>query len=139
MHSEMPNPIRKSVGLTRSAAGAFAAAIVLLTLTGGAFGQAPAVTEQATVPTSYANVHSGPSTNASILVLVPEGTVLPVIGRRGEWVQVQLSPELRQSGIVVRWYEGRHSFMNDGEIITIGDEDSGWMHDSTVEITPVEA
>ena len=139
MHSEMPNPIRKSVGLTRSAAGAFAAAIVLLTLTGGAFGQAPAVTEQATVPTSYANVHSGPSTNASILVLVPEGTVLPVIGRRGEWVQVQLSPELRQSGIVVRWYEGRHSFMNDGELITIGDEDSGWMHDSTVEITPVEA
>ena len=139
MHSEMPNPIRKSVGLTRSAVGAFAAAVVLLTLTGGAFGQAPAVTEQATVPTSYANVHSGPSTNASILVLVPEGTVLPVIGRRGEWVQVQLSPELRQTGIVVRWYEGRHSFMNDGEIITIGDEDSGWMHDSTVEITPVEA
>ena len=139
MHSEALNPIERRASLTRSAAGAFSAVVAFLTLCGGAFGQAPAVTEQATVPTSYANVHSGPSTNASILVLVPEGTVLPVIGRRGEWVQVQLSPELRQTGIVVRWYEGRHSFMNDGEIITIGDEDSGWMHDSTVEITPVEA
>ena len=84
-------------------------------------------------------MHAGPSTNAAPLVLVPEGTVLPVIGRRGEWVQVRLSPELRRTGIVVRWYEGRHSFMNDGEIITIGDEDSGWMHDSTVEITPADA
>lgn len=113
-------------------------------LIGGAYAQAPEDTDQATatelarVPTSHANVHSGPSSGASVLVMVPEGTVLSVIGRRGEWVQVQLTPELRETGIVLRWYQGRHSFFNDGEIITIGDEESGWMHDSTVEITAVE-
>ena len=139
MHTGSRIRIAGQIRPTRPAAGAFAAAAALLTLNSGAFGQAPAVTEQARVPTSYANVHAGPSTNAAPLVLVPEGTVLPVIGRRGEWVQVRLSPELRRTGIVVRWYEGRHSFMNDGEIITIGDEDSGWMHDSTVEITPADA
>lgn len=103
------------------------------------FAQAPEVTEQARVPTSHANVHARPTSGAVVLVMAAEGTVLPVIGRQGEWVQVQLSPELRETGIVVRWYEGRHSFMNDNQIITVGDEDSGWMHDSTVEIAPVEA
>lgn len=127
----------------RPIAKAFASVAVLLLLIGGAFAQVPedagqtTVAEQARVPTSHANVHSGPSSGASVLVLAPEGAVLPVIGRRGEWVQVQLSPELRETGIVLRWYEGRHSFFNDGEIITIGDEESGWMHDSTVEIMPV--
>ena len=43
---------------------------------------------------------------------------MPILGRRGEWVQVQLSPELRKTGMVMRWYEN---------------ETSGWMHDSTVE------
>ena len=119
--------------------GAVAAMAALPALDGGAAAQAPQVTEQARVPTSHANVHARPTSGAVVLVMVPEGTVLPVIGRQGEWVQVQLSPELRQTGIVVRWYEGRHSFMNDNQIITVGDEDSGWMHDSTVEITPVEA
>ena len=100
--------------------------------------QSPDVTEQARVFTSYANVHAGPSTNDPPLVLVPEGTVLPIIGRRGEWIEVRLSPELRQTGIVVRWYEGRHEIVRRGQRMTIGDEDSGWMHDSTVEITAVE-
>ena len=127
------------VSPARSTVGALATAAALLALGSGAFGQESEVTEQARVPTSYANVHARPSSGAVPLVLVPEGTVLPVIGRQGEWVQVRLSPVLRQTGIVMRWYEGRHSFMNDGQIITIGDEDSGWMHDSTVEITPVEA
>ena len=109
--------------------------LALVILVPAASGQA---TEQARVPTSYANVHAGPSSNAAPLVLVPRGTVLPVIGRRGEWVQVQLSPELRQTGMVMRWYEGRHEFVNDGQTLIVGDEDSGWMHDSTVEITEVE-
>ena len=131
-------------GPTRVLANAFAAAVALLMLIGGAYAQAPEdtdqamVTEQARVPTSHANVHSGPSSAASVLVMIPEGTVLPVIGRRGEWVRVQLSPELRETGIVLRWYKGRHSFFNDGEIITIGDEESGWMHDSTVEVMPAQ-
>ncbi len=123
----------------------FAAAAALLMPMISAFGQEPDGTdqavvaeEQAIVPTTHANVHSGPSSGSSVLVLAPEGTVLPIIGRRGEWVQVRLSPELRETGIVMRWYEGRHSFFNDGEIITIGDEESGWMHDSTVEINAVE-
>jgi hypothetical protein len=72
-------------------------------------------------------------------VIVPRDTVLPIIGRRGEWVQVQLSPELRKTGIVTRWYEGKREIIRRGRRITIGDEDSGWMHDSTVEITEVEA
>jgi hypothetical protein len=109
----------------------------LLLLTSTAFGQAP--TEQARVPTSNANVHDAPSTASGLLVVIPEGTVLPVIGRRGEWVQVQLSPELRETGMVMRWYEGRHELIRRGVLITIGDEDSGWMHDSTVEISKVEA
>ena len=137
MQTEALCRIIRLLSPARSLAGASATAAALLTLSTGAFGQESAGTEQARVPTSYANVHAAPSSGAVPLVLVPAGTVLPVIGRRGEWVQVRLSPELRQTGIVMRWYEGRHSFMNDGQIITIGDEDSGWMHDSTVEITQV--
>ncbi len=114
--------------------GALGATLVLMFVASATSGQQSAG-QQARVPTSYANVHSGPSSNAAPLVLVPQGTVLPIIGRQGEWVQVQLSPELRRTGIVMRWYEGRHQFMNDGQLITIGDEDSGWMHDSTVEIS----
>ena len=109
----------------------------LLLLAPTAFSQAPA--QQALVQTSYANVHSGSSTNDPPLVLVPQGTVLPIIGRRGEWIQVALSPELRETGMVVRWYEGRHEIIRRGVLITVGDEDSGWMHDSTVEISEVAA
>jgi len=104
-----------------------------------ASGQAPGLKEQAQVPTSYANVHAAPSSGSVPLVLVPRGTVLPIIGRRGEWVQVQLSPELRRTGMVMRWYVGRREIVRRGQRITIGDEDSGWMHDSTVDITEIEA
>jgi uncharacterized protein YgiM (DUF1202 family) len=79
-------------------------------------------TEQASTFTSYANVHKGAGSGQVILVLVPKGTVMPILGRRGEWVQVQLSPELRKTGMVMRWYEN---------------ETSGWMHDSTVKIGPI--
>ena len=84
-------------------------------------------------------MHDAPSTGSNLLLLVPEGTVLPIIGRRGEWVQVQLSPGLRETGMIVRWYEGRHEIIRRGERVVIGDEDNGWMHDSTVEILPVGA
>ena len=70
------------------------------------------------VPTSHANIHMGPSSGQQVLVLAPRGTVLTVTDRRGEWIQVQLSPELRKAGMVLRWYKN---------------EDRGWMHDSTVE------
>ena len=108
-------------------AGALGVSLALLFPAGSAFSQAPAPSpapkEQARVPTSYANVHKGAGSGQVILVLVPRGTVLPIIGRRGEWVQVRLSPELRKTGMVMRWYEN---------------EDSGWMHDSTVQITKVK-
>ena len=97
------------------------------------FGQA--ATEQARVPTSHAAVHDAPSTASVMMLMVPEGTVLPVIGRQGEWVQVQLSPELRDTSIVLRWYEGRHDIVQRGEAKTVGEEETGWMHDSTVEIS----
>ena len=120
---------------TAACALALTAALVLLAPT--AFSQEPAL--EARVPTSNANVHDAPSTASGLLVVVPEGTVLPVIGRQGEWVQVQLSPELRETGMVIRWYEGRHDIIRRGVPMTIGDEDSGWMHDSTVEISEVAA
>jgi hypothetical protein len=45
--------------------------------------------------------------------------VLNVLGRDKEWVQVQLTPEMRKTAMVFRWYKN---------------EDRGWMHDSTVEV-----
>jgi hypothetical protein len=128
--------------LRRASAGALGVTVALLLLAQAASSQAPATEghdEQARVPTSYANVQAAPSSGAALLVVVPQGTVLPIIGRRGEFVQVQLSPELRKTGMVVRWYEGKQDLIRRGQPITIGDEDSGWMHDSTVEISEVES
>jgi len=59
----------------------------------------------------------------SITTIADKETVMPILSRRGEWVEVQLRPELRKTGMVYRWYEN---------------EKSGWMHDSTVEITPIK-
>ncbi len=75
--------------------------------------------ERVRVPTSHANIQASPSSGAQILVLAPRGTVLNVLARDKEWIRVQLVPELRKTGIVMRWYRN---------------ETSGWMHDSTVEI-----
>ena len=75
--------------------------------------------ERVRVPTSHANVHMGPSSGQEILVLVATGTVLTVAGRDKEWIQVQLTPEMRTTGMVMRWYKN---------------ETRGWMHDSTVEV-----
>ena len=65
----------------------------------------------------HANVHMGPNTTTEVLVLAPRDAVLTVLARNKEWVQVQLTPELRKTGMVMRWYKN---------------EDRGWMHDSTV-------
>jgi hypothetical protein len=46
------------------------------------------------------------------------GTVLPVVGRQGEWIQVRLAPELRQRGTPMRWYNN---------------EEAGFVHESLVE------
>lgn len=117
----------QTIGLARSFASAMvfrrvASCLLCLTLAhlslpGRASSQASA--ERVRVPTSYTNVHMGPSTGQEILVLVPRGTVLAVVGRDKEWIQVQLTPELRKTGMVMRWYKN---------------EDRGWMHDSTVEL-----
>jgi hypothetical protein len=76
------------------------------------------------VPTSHANVHMGPSSGQQVLVLVPRGTVLKMTGRDKEWIQVELTPELRKTGMVMRWYRN---------------ETRGWMHDSTVEFLDQKA
>jgi hypothetical protein len=68
---------------------------------------------------THTDVKAGPSSGSIALVLIPSGTILPMVGRQGEWIQVKLSPELRKSGIVVRWYN---------------DEALGFVHESTVEI-----
>lgn len=79
--------------------------------------------ERVRVPTSYANVHMAASSGAEVLVLVPRGTVLTVLARDKEWMQVRLTPELRKTGMVLRWYKN---------------EDRGWMHDSTVEVIRIQ-
>jgi hypothetical protein len=73
--------------------------------------------ERVRVPARHANIHMGPNTTTEVLVLAPRDTVLTVLARDKEWVQVRLTPELRKTGIVMRWYKN---------------EDRGWMHDSTV-------
>ena len=109
----------------RAGLGALAA---LALLSASAFAQteapkADAPKELATVPTSHASVHMAAGSGSELLVLVPKGTVMPVLGRKGEWVQVRLTPELRKNSIVIRWYKN---------------EDNGWMHDSTVAISKVK-
>jgi uncharacterized protein YgiM (DUF1202 family) len=76
------------------------------------------------VPTTHANVHMNAGSGSEVLVLAPKGTVLTVTDRRGEWIQVQLSPELRKTGLVMRWYKN---------------EERGWMHDSTVKRVDAKA
>lgn len=119
-----------------------AALIVTLSLTamgrGGALAQsqaprggqgeavlAPAdakVLAQVRVPVNHANIHSGPSTGNEVIVLAAKGTVLAMVARRGEWLQVRLAPDLRKTGMAMRWYKN---------------EGSGWVHDSMVEfVTP---
>ena len=65
------------------------------------------------------NVHLGPGSESIVLLLAPSGAILPVMARRGEWVQVRLSPELRRIGSPMRWYKN---------------EDSGFVHESTIEV-----
>lgn len=68
---------------------------------------------------SHTDIKAVPNSTSIVLLLVPSGTVLPLVKRQGEWLQVRLSPDLRRSGIPLRWYEN---------------EDLGFVHDSTVEI-----
>ncbi|HKA43931.1 MAG TPA: hypothetical protein VKF40_18260 [Burkholderiales bacterium] len=80
------------------------------------------VLAQVRIPVSHANIHSGPSTGNEVIVLAVKGTLMPMVARRGEWLQVLLSPEMRKTGIPMRWYKN---------------ETSGWVHDSMVEfVTP---
>ncbi len=86
----------------------------------GAEAQAPRPTgERVRVKARHANVQTGPTSGNEVLVLAPKGTVLPVLARRGEWIQVGLSPELRKTGMVMRWYKN---------------ENNGWIHDSMLDV-----
>jgi uncharacterized protein YgiM (DUF1202 family) len=98
-----------------------ASCIFVLTLSPLSLAQSPnqPPAQRVRVPTSHANVHMGPSSGQEVLVLVARGTVLDVVGRDREWIQVRLTPEMRKTGMVMRWYKN---------------EDRGWMHDSTVEV-----
>lgn len=79
----------------------------------------PPTGERVRVKVGHANVHMGPTTVNEVIALAPKGTVLPVLGRRGEWVQVGISPALRKTGMVMRWYKN---------------EDNGWIHDSLLDV-----
>ena len=99
-----------------------ASCILLLAISPASLAQRsgqPAAAERVRVPTSHANVHMTASSGAEVLVLVARGTVLDVVGRDREWIQVRLTPEMRKTGMVMRWYKN---------------EDRGWMHDSTVQL-----
>lgn len=102
-------------------------AAVALATSLGLYGPVPALSqddeteESVRVVNAHTNVHAGPATYRPVLVLAPKDTVLNVVGRQGEWLEVELSAELRQTGMVMRWYY---------------DEERGWVHQSQVE--PVE-
>ena len=70
------------------------------------------------VAQSQADIKQGSSSGSVVMVLVPKGTILPVVGRQGEWIQVRLAPELRQLGTSMRWYNN---------------EEAGFVHESLVE------
>jgi hypothetical protein len=91
----------------------------------GASATAPKPTgEVVRVKAGHANIHSGPTSGNEVLVLAVKGTVLQVLARRGEWIQVGLSAALRKTGQVLRWYKN---------------ENNGWIHDSMVEVVkPVD-
>ena len=91
----------------------------------GAEAEAPPPTgERVRVKTGHANIQTGPTSGNEVLVLAAKGTVLPVLARRGEWVQVGLSPDLRKTGMVMRWYKN---------------ENNGWVHDSMLEVLKTDA
>jgi len=90
--------------------------VVALLVPTGAAGQT--AREEVRVTKRFANVQAGAQSGSDILVLVPQGTILPVIERRGPWFVVELSPKLRESGTPMRWYKN---------------ETRGFMHASTVE------
>jgi uncharacterized protein YgiM (DUF1202 family) len=75
---------------------------------------------------THSDVKLGPSSGSIVLVLIPSGTALPVVKRQGEWIQVRLSPDLRKTGVPMRWYKN---------------EELGYVHESTVEVVkgPVPA
>jgi hypothetical protein len=86
----------------------------------GASKEAPKPTgELVRVKARHANIHTGPTSSNEVLVLAAKDTVLPVLARRGEWIQVGLSQELRKTGMVMRWYKN---------------ENNGWVHDSMVDV-----
>ena len=67
---------------------------------------------------THTDIKAEANSGSIVLLLVPQRTVLPVLGRQGEWVRVRLSPELRRVGTPMRWYKN---------------EESGFVHESTVE------
>jgi hypothetical protein len=86
----------------------------------GAEAEAPKPTgERVRIKTGHANVQTGPTSGNEVLWLAPRGTVLPVLARRGEWIQVALTPDLRKTGMVMRWYKN---------------ENNGWIHDSMLDV-----
>ena len=86
----------------------------------GASAEVPKPTgEVVRVKAGHANIHTGPTSGNEVLVLAAKGTLLPVLSRRGEWIQVALSPELRKTGMVMRWYKN---------------ESNGWIHDSMLDV-----
>jgi uncharacterized protein YgiM (DUF1202 family) len=133
---QTPDPVRLLLTAGRRArialyVGVAAASALVPALASGQAGR-PATGQRAPAPpkpaavaagtvrvlAGHTNVHSGPSTGQEVLVLAPKGTILTVTGRDKEWIQVELAPELRKTGMVMRWYK---------------DETRGWVHDSTVE------
>ena len=99
--------------------------LLLLLLSGDAAAQQSSQ-EYVRVPErqTHTDVKASSSSGSIVLVLVPKGTTLPVIGRQGEWIQVRLSPHLRKTGIPMRWYKN---------------EDAGFVHESTVEVIKGQA
>jgi hypothetical protein len=120
--------------LVRGTLGAVAAVALVISMSaismaqgqGAAQSQALTPPQQIRIPEkqSNANVHMGPSSGQVILVMVPKGTVLTAVEKRGEWYGVRLTPELRKLGTPMRWYKN---------------EERGWIHQSQLEVVGAKA
>jgi hypothetical protein len=73
--------------------------------------------ERVRVKTRNANIQAGATSGADVLVLAPRGTVLKVLERKGPWVTVELTPELRKTATPMRWYKNEtRGFVHDSQL-----------------------
>lgn len=78
--------------INKSAASGLLAVLIILSISGQVAAQDRV--EQIRIVTEEANVREGPGTQYSIVLMLRQDTILPVIDREGDWYRIRLTPEL---------------------------------------------